>query len=185
MAITDTAFLAAAKWGLPLKRAVVGLPSGRERREAERVIAYWEDKAAALGEIPTLGALDLAHIDSAEWSNRFVIAVDDTIENSPLLLYGPKVANLFERPRKGRRAPPLVGHLLAPFSQVFLQGCAEAPRQKAPVRLEGALERADNRTEQYRAVFIPVGVRPNSLTHFTFGAFSSRTLDAAAAAAAD
>ena len=36
---------------------------------------------------------------------------------------------------------------------------------------------SDDRVEQYRAVFIPVGVKPNSLTHFAFGAFNSRVIE--------
>ena len=57
-----------------------------------------------------------------------------------------------------------------------LRGCSDAQSEMGPVRLEGEVERHDGRIEQYRALFIPVGVKPNSLTCFAFGAFNSRVL---------
>ena len=49
----------------------------RERREAERAIAYWESKVDAHGQNATVAVLGLAAINSTDWSNRFVIAVDE------------------------------------------------------------------------------------------------------------
>lgn len=182
MTLIDTALISATKWGLPFKKAVAEQPTGRDRREAERAVAYWEDKVDALGPDATIAALDLGAINGADWSNRFVIAVDERIERSSLLLYGSKFARLLDLPAKVRRDLPLVRQLPWRFSEVFLHGCAEAPLQMAPVRLEGEIERDDDRVEQYRAVFIPVGVKPNSLTHFAFGAFNSRVVVPAMAA---
>jgi len=51
------------------------------------------------------------------------------------------------------------------------------------VRAEAELERCAHEealagsAEQYRAIFIPVGVKPNSLTCFAFGAFNNRIID--------
>ena len=182
MTITETAFIAGARWGLPLRKTVAEQPTGRERREAERAVAYWEDKIDALGQDATLAALDLGAIDSADWSNRFFIAIDKRIERSSLLLYGSKFAQLLDLPAKVRRDLPLVRQLPRRFSEVFLHGCSEAPLQMGPVRLEGEIERNDDRVEQYRAVFIPVGVKPNSLTHLAFGSFNSRVVEPAMAA---
>ena len=174
MTITDTALISGAKWGLPLK-ARAEQPTGHERREAERAIAYWEGKVDAHGRKPTVAMLDLAAINSTDWSNRFVIAFDEEIiETSTLLLYGSKFAGLLDLPLKARLDLPLTQQLPEGFSEVFLHGCVDAQMQMAPVRLEGEIERYDHGVEQYRAVFISVGVRPNSLTHLAFGAFSSR-----------
>jgi len=118
-----------------------------------------------------------ARSTGTDWSNRFLIAVDDRIERSSLLLYGSKFATLLDLPANARADQPLVRQLPGRLSEVFLQGCAEAPLQTAPVRLEGQIERSDDRIEQYRAVFIPVGVKPNSRTHFAFGAFNSRVVE--------
>jgi hypothetical protein len=177
MTITDLALMSGAKWGLPLKVPEAEPPAGRDRREAERTIHYWEAKANTLGQPATIAELDLGAVDSADWANRFVISLDDRIERSSLLLYGSKFAELLDLPAEIRPDQPLVRQLPQRFSEVFLHGCAEAPRQMAPVHLEGEIERSDDRVEQYRAVFIPVGVKPNSRTHFAFGAFNSRVVE--------
>ena len=182
MTISETARLSWAKWGLPLRQVVAEAPTGRDRRESERAVAYWEDKLDALGEAATIAALDLGAIGSSDWSNRFVIAIDQRVENSTLLMYGRKFAELLDLPEQVRRNLPLGRQLPARFCEVFVQGCTEARMQKAPVRLEGEFERRGDRVEQYRAVFIPVAVKPNSLTHLAFGAFSSRVVEPAMAA---
>ena len=157
-------------------------PTGRDRREAERVMAYWESKLAELGDEVTIAALDLGSTTSRVWSNRFLIAVDVLIERSSLLLYGPKFARLLYLPEQARPDQPMVRQLPRRYSGVFVRGCSEAQKEMAPVRLEGEVERYDGRVEQYRAVFIPVGVKPNSLTCFAFGAFNSRIVEPAVAA---
>jgi len=147
--------------------------SGFERRESERAIAYWSRKAAQLGSTPTVASLDLASIQTAGWAHRFVIAVDPMVENSALLMYGSNFAKLLELPQKTSPHLPMVRQLPKRFSDVFVLGCSDAHAQKTPVRLEGEIERIDGRRELYRAAFIPVGVKPNSLTHLAFGAFNS------------
>jgi hypothetical protein len=152
-------------------------PAGRDRREAERVIAYWEGKLRELGGELTIAGLDLSRISSRDWSNRFLIAVDPVIERSSLVLYGPTFARLLHLPEQARPNVPILRQLPRRYTDVFLRGCAEAQRDMAPVRLEGETERYDGRLEQYRAVFIPVGIKPNSLTFFAFGAFNSRIIE--------
>jgi hypothetical protein len=147
--------------------------SGRERRESERVLAYWDEKTAQLGETPTVAALDLADMNSESWSHRFVIAVDPMVENSALLMYGADFAKLLDLPRKTTPHIPMVRQLPKRLSDVFVRGCGDAHQHNTPVRLEGEIEREDGRRELYRAAFIPVGVKPNSLTHLAFGAFNS------------
>lgn len=156
-----------------------GEPAGRNRREAERVIAYWEGKLRELGGELTVAGLDLNRISSREWTNRFLIAVDPVIERSSLVLYGPSFAQLLHLPEQARPNVPILRQLPRRYAEVFLRGCSEAQKEMAPVRLEGETERYDGRVEQYRAVFIPVGIKPNSLTCFAFGAFNSRIVERA------
>src|SRR5215212_4049828 len=151
-------------------------PTGRDRREAERLMAYWESKLSELGGEVTIAGLDLGRTDSRDWLNRFLISVDSVIERSSLLLYGPQFARLLALPPQPRTDLPMLRQLPQRYSDVFLRGCAEAQAEMAPARLEGEVERADGRVEQYRAVFIPVGVKPNSLTCFAFGAFNCLVL---------
>ena len=152
-------------------------PTGRNRREAERLTAYWEEKLKELGGVVTIAGLDLAAADSREWSNRFLISVDPVVERSALLLYGPKLAQLLGLPAQPRTDLPMIRQLPRRYVELFLRGCTEAQQKMAPVHLEGEFERADGRIEQYRAIFIPVGVKPNSLTCFAFGAFNNRILE--------
>jgi hypothetical protein len=147
--------------------------TGRERRESERAIRYWEKKVEKLGRGATVAALDLAEINSADWSHRFVIAVDPIVENSSLLLYGSDFAKLLDLPSKGTPHVPMVRQLPRHLSGVFMQGCGDAHHMRQAIRLEGEVPRPDGKVELYRAAFIPVGVKENSLTHLAFGAFNS------------
>jgi hypothetical protein len=159
------------------RRALAEEPAGRGRREAERLMAYWEKRLAELGGVVTLAGLDIADADSREWSNRFLISVDPVVEASALLLYGPKFAQLLGLPAQPRSDLPLMRQLPRRYVDLFLRGCTEAQQKMAPARLEGEIVRVDDRIEQYRAVFIPVGVKPNALTCFAFGAFNSRVVE--------
>jgi len=151
-------------------------PSGRDRREAERLLAYWGAKAAEYGDV-TIGSLDLGRMNSREWANRFLIAVDPVVERSALLMYGPRFAKILSLPEEPRMDMPMMRQLPRRYTDVFLQGCTEALRNKDAVRFEGEVERYDGRIEQYRVVFVPVGVRPDSLTCYAFGAFSNRVIE--------
>ena len=156
-----------------------GEPTGRDRREAERVIAYWEGKLGEYGGELTVAALDLNRIGNRDWANRFLVSVDPVVERSSLVLYGPRFAQLLHLSPHARPDVPILRQLPRRYADAFLRGCAEAQREMAPVRIEGEAERYDGRVEQYRAVFIPVGVKPNSLTCFAFGAFNSRIVERA------
>jgi hypothetical protein len=147
--------------------------TGRERRESERVIRYWEKKVEELGRAATVAALDLGDINTEDWSHRFVIAVDPVVENSSLLLYGSDFAKLLDLPAKGTPHVPMVRQLPRHLSNVFMQGCGDAHQTRQAIRLEGEVPRPDGKVELYRAAFIPVGVKENSLTHLAFGAFNS------------
>jgi hypothetical protein len=160
----------------------IAVLQGRERRESERVISYWERKVEALGKGATVAALDLAEMASESWAHRFVIAVDPVVENSSLLIYGANFARLLGLPQRGAPHVPMVRQLPRRFADVFTRGCGEAHAQREPVRLEGEIRREDGRRELYRAAFIPVGVKENSLTHLAFGAFNSCVAEPALAA---
>jgi hypothetical protein len=155
---------------------------GRERRESERAIAYWQNKIGQLGTNATVAALDLGEIHTHNWAHRFVIAVDPVVENSSLLLYGSNFAKLLELPQKGAPHVPMVRQLPRRFTELFMRGCGNAHQQREAVRVEGEVQREDGRRELYRAAFIPVGVKENSLTHLAFGAFNSCIAEPALAA---
>ena len=157
-------------------------PAGRDRREAERVVLYWQGKQAEFGDDVSLAALDLGSAVNRLWSNRFLIAVAATFERSSLQLYGPAFARLLHLPEQARPDIPMLRQLPQRYAEVFLRGCTRSQKEMAPVHLEGDVARYDGRIEQYRAVFIPVGVKPHARTGFAFGAFNSRIVDAKTAA---
>ena len=157
-------------------------PSGRVRREAERVVAYWEEKQAEFGDTAGVAALDLGSATNRHWANRFLIAIDPVWERSSLQLYGPNFARLMHLPEQARPDIPMLRQLPHRYAEVFRRGCIEAHQEMAPVHLEGEVARYDARIEQYRAVFIPLAVKPHSRTGFAFGAFNLRIVDAKTAA---
>src|SRR3984885_4708076 len=108
--------------------------TGRERRESERAISYWEKKIEKLGKSATVAALDLGEINSQDWSHRFVIAVDPVVENSSLLLYGSDFAKLLDLPPKGTPHVPMVRQLPRHLSSVFMPGCGDAHTPRSPIR---------------------------------------------------
>jgi hydroxyquinol 1,2-dioxygenase len=158
------------RWGLEQ-------PTGRDRREAERVTAYWQQKLDELGDDLTVATLGFNSTDNKDWSNRFLIAVDPMIERSALVQYGPRFARLLNLPEQARHDLPMLRQLPRRYAEVFLRGCTRAQKEMAPVHLEGEVERYDGLVEQYRAVFIAVGVKRGSLTCFAFGAFNSRLVE--------
>lgn len=150
----------------------------RDRREVERILTYWENRLDEFGDGLTVAALDLGRITNRDWSNRFLIAVDPMIERSSLVLYGPRFAQLLHLPEQARPSVPMLRQLPRRYADVFLSGCAQAQKEAAPIRLQGEVDRYDGKVEQYRVVFIPIGVKPNALTCFAFGAFNRRIVEA-------
>ena len=91
-------------------------------------MAYWQTKLQELGVDATIAALDLGSMNTSDWSNRFLIAVDPAIEKSALLLYGPKFAQLLNLPAQPRMDRPMMRQLPRRYADIFLRGCAEAEK---------------------------------------------------------
>jgi hypothetical protein len=140
----------------------------RERRQSERAIAYWEQKAGEFGSRPTLTQLDPGEgIEDDSWSHRFVIAPDRIPEISTFLMCGSSAARLLELSDGPLEYTLLFRKMPRKFLEIFAWGCNTAAASGSPTRLAGAVNREDGRRELYRAVFIPVGV------NLVFGAFNS------------
>jgi hypothetical protein len=181
MSITETPVVSLDKAREAAKSEPEPVLTGRERRESERAIVYWEKKIEKLGRNATVAALDLVAMNTPDWAHRFIIAVDPIVENSSLLLYGTDFAKLLDLPPKGTPHVPMVRQLPRHLSRMFMQGCGDAHSQRSPIRLEGEAPRIDGKTELYRAAFIPIGVKEHSLTHLAFGAYNSCVVDRLAA----
>ena len=83
--------------------------TGRERRESERAIAYWEKKIEKLGKSATVAALDLADMNTVDWSHRFVIAVDPVVGTlQPDSRHCRQQAHRHDQDHGERQSPTLV-----------------------------------------------------------------------------
>lgn len=143
-----------------------------ERRQSERAVAYWEQKAAELGSRPTLTQLDPdAAIDNEHWAHWFVIAPDRVEEVSTFLICGPNAARLLELGEGPLKYTLMFRKMPKRFLEIFARGCSDAISSGAPAHLAGAIGRENGQLELYRTVFIPVGV------NLVFGAFNSTTAD--------
>ncbi len=162
--------------GLSLaRRAEPGraVPAGRERREADRLVADWEAWVVEFGNTTDAGKFALSQVQSPEWSHRFVVSLSTPPDTSLLLFYGDDIAQQLKLPVD----ITTVKQLPARFPEIFASGCVEANIHGAPFRMEGEAAREDGGRLLYRAIFIPVeigGIMPP--TRLVFGAFNSRTL---------
>lgn len=170
--------------GSRVQRAPQDGVAALERREAERAIAYWRQKAARLGQSPTVAELKLniSELASGDWAYRFLIAADAVVDNHVLLAYGARFARLLDLPEKADFHVPMIRQIPVRYRGVFARGCSEASFHQGAVRMDGAVAREDGRAELFRAVFIPLPVRPGSLTHLVFGAFNCRLAESDTAA---
>jgi hypothetical protein len=151
---------------MPSKKAALKLAC--ERRQSERAVAYWEQKAGEFKSPPTLTRLDPGSaIDGQDWQHRFVIAPDRFAELSTFLMCGSNVARSLELSEGALKQTVMFRKIPKQFLELFARGCAEAILSGSPVRISGAIEREDARRELYRSSFMPVGA------NLVFGAFNS------------
>ena len=153
--------------------------SGRERRDADRVIAYWEEKqsAAAHGAAVSTLALDLAAMRTEAWSHRFLIALGPTDESAALLRYGANFARIFQIPLDSEPPLELRQWLPKPLQAIFIDGCRGAIARKRSVRLQSVIEREDGTREMFRCCFIPIGAGEGSAARFVFGTYGSKPIE--------
>lgn len=155
---------------------------GRERREAEGAIAYWEGKRAAVdrGTAVTALAFDLAAMRTPEWSHRFVIALSSTNEEAALVHYGAGFAGLFQIPLESEPPLELQHWLPNPHPELFLSACRNALKRNVPVLLQRLVDREDGQREMFRSSFIPIAAEQGAVVRFVLGAYNRRFVDRAA-----
>jgi hypothetical protein len=150
--------------------------AGRERREAERLIADWEDETRRLSHVLALLTLKTSEMTTEKWANRFIVALRPAIEDCTFLFYGATFAALLELPEKATPSVPMVEQLPARYVPVFTRGCINATLWGTPVRLHGSADRDDGRQELYRAAFIRLSLDTYRQRHFALGAFNCRVI---------
>lgn len=153
---------------------------GRERREAEGLIAYWDRKhaAAATGAAVSGLAGDLGAMRTPEWSHRFIIGLGATEDEAFLLRYGADFARVFGIPPESEPLS-IAERLPNPHREIFLSGCRDAIARNDRVLLRRVIDREDGRREMIRSCFIPVAAAPEAAGRFVLGAYNSRIVDRA------
>jgi hypothetical protein len=149
----------------------------QERRESERVITDWEQEIGRLGRSLAFLTVNISEMTSERWVYRFIIALRPVVEDCTLLFYGAKFAALMELPEKCDHSIPMVEQLPARYVPVFTKGCVDATLRGVPVRLQGAVDREDERRELYRVAFIAVRAEPKRVQRLAVGAFNCRVAE--------
>lgn len=135
-----------------------------------------QQKQAHLGGPPALMPPPLTRMLTRDWNHRFLISTNSAAESFVFLSYGRKVARMLDLPEQPSPRVPMIRQLPQRYRPIFVDGCREAVTCSRPVRKSGQFERWDGHAELYRAVFLPVGVRPAPLTSLIYGAFNRRIL---------
>jgi len=143
-----------------------------ERRDTELAITLWHQKASQLGSPPPVEAFDLSR--AMDWSYRFIIC-GASIGDSVFLMDGSHFARLLGLPKKPNYYDPIMLQLPARYRPLFTEGCEVAAAVPTAAKFNGAVVHS-GRTELYRAAFMPLRLRVDSLRPIIFGSFNYRDL---------
>ena len=143
-----------------------------ERRDTELAITLWHEKASQLGSPPPVEAFDLSR--TIDWSYRFIICGED-VNDSVFLLYGSHFARLLELPEKPNYYDPVIAQLPPRYRSLFTQGCEATSVEPAAAKFSGAVVH-NGCTELYRAAFMPMRLRVESMKPIVLGSFNYRKL---------
>ena len=72
--------------------------AGRERREAERLIADWEDETRRLSHVLALLTLNTVEMATEKWACRFIVALRPAVEDCTLLFSSEKHILIYSLP---------------------------------------------------------------------------------------
>jgi hypothetical protein len=123
--------------------------AGRERRESERVIRYWEKKLQQLGKRETVAALGLGDTRDLVGSLR-----DRRRPVSRELLTAALRLGFCQPARPAaQRYVPMVRQLPRHLSAVLMPGCGDAHQARQPIRMEGQVAALPRRLHPRRARF--------------------------------
>jgi hypothetical protein len=109
-----------------------------------------------------------------DWSYRFIIC--GWYQRLGVSLYGSHFARLLGLPEKPNYYDPIMVQLPTRYRPLFTEGCDAAAAVPAAAKLNGAVMH-NGRTELYRAAFMPLRLRVDSLRPIIFGSFNYRCLD--------
>jgi hypothetical protein len=109
----------------------------------------------------------------ASWGHRFLICGGRAVESSVFVTYGAGFARLLGLPAKPVTTIPFIQQVPAPHREMFAEGCGKSTMESSPVTLEGTLGFGAG-AQLFRAVFMPIMLRPNWSKQLIFGSFNCR-----------
>jgi hypothetical protein len=149
-------------------------PIEGEQRDTERAVTLWRQRAAEFRGIPPITAFDFSRI-ATDLGYRFVISCDEVVEDAAFLLYGTQFAQRLGLPDRADSFIPLLQQLPERYRSLFAEGCSESIHQREPSCFSDSVS-GIAAVELYRAVFIPVKLRPSSSRPVIYGSFNFRSV---------
>jgi hypothetical protein len=159
------------------KRRSDPVPQLSERRDVELAIKLWQQNTWGKDCVPFLDTFDFSPM-RAGWGHRFLVCGGRSVESSVFVTYGSGFARLLGLPVKPITTIPFVQQLPEPYRDMFSEGYSKATMEGSPVTLEGEF-RVKAGAQLFRAVFMPIMLRPNWSKQLIFGSFNCRSTSAA------
>ena len=147
-----------------------------ERRDVELAIQHWQRNTWGQDSIPLLDTFDFSPMRTG-WGHRFLICGGGTAQSAVFVTYGSEFAGLLGLPADPATTNPFVGQIPEPYRDMFSEGYDKAAIESAPVTLEGTIRLAAT-AHLFRAVFMPIMLRPNWSKQLIFGSFNYRSVGA-------
>ena len=145
-----------------------------EQRDVQRAMDHWRRNTWASGGVPLLDTFDFSPM-KGDWGYRFLICGDGTSENAVFVTYGSKLAQLLGLPDKAVTTSPFIDEIPETYRQVFVEGYSKAIFEGVPVNLKGTFS-VGAAFKLYRAVFLPIMLRPHWSKQLVFGTFNCKTV---------
>jgi hypothetical protein len=147
-----------------------------ERRDVELAIQHWQQNTWGKDCIPLLDTFDFSSM-RASGGQRFLVCGGQAVENAVFVTYGSGFARVLGLPAEPVTTTPFLRQLPDAYREMFSEGYTKAAMESAPVTLEGTI-RFGVTAQLFRAVFMPIMLRPNWSKQLTFGSFNYRSVRA-------
>jgi len=159
-------------FGLPELKHTFAPEPQLERRDVELAIQHWERNTWGKDCVPLLDTFDFSPM-KASWGHRFLICGGRAVESSVFVAYGAGFARLLGLPAKPVTTIPFIQQVPASHCEMFSEGCSKSMMESSPVTLEWTLGFGSG-AQLFRAVFMPIMLRPNWSKQLIFGSFNCR-----------
>jgi hypothetical protein len=145
-----------------------------ERRDVELAIQHWQQNTWGQDCVPLLDTFDFSPM-KVSWGQRFLFCGGHTAEDAVFVNYGSGFARMLGLPVKPDTTTPFMRQLPEAYREMFSEGYGKAAMESSPVTLEGTIRLAVH-AQLFRAVFMPIMLRPNWSKQLIFGSFNYRSV---------